>query len=896
MSGVDPLATLLADFDHPVAPRAEFADALWSRLEGELRGARPGARRSAGRSWRAWLGPLTAPRRRLVLLVVVLLLLLAGAATATYLGTHSWIGSGPRGAQVTEDYRLSTVFVDRGSEGPVAPWALSPDGHQLVGLRLTFRSAQPADLVRVAGVDAVAPVVHRTHLAAFGDAGLWSAGGVDPATVGLPDDPWIPSAERVAFSPSGDLFLVLEARDWSWGVVGGYARDATLVVVRADGRRQKVVSLRELVRSGLMPTRRFPRLTVAVSAPGRVWLRADVGGNGNYYGQKRPPGPLLHMLFEIVDPNGDGDWSDRVVHRVVLPPSLARLWARGRDTHLLGMSSFVGDPADGGSVLDVVTGPRSRVRVFRLADRNRDGDVADPGEATVVLDRQSALAGEMRMAVRAVEVGGRIDRQIVFAGLTRPDRVSVLSPSGDLADVGRAFPGLVRGLAAGNDGSIYVATFNEQDAPRSVTRVYRLAPAGRADGTLAAPPEPAPHLLAPLSGGAVVSAVVQTPGGDRRGYWLAARSGALRKLGTTVGLVCPSSDGRLLAFTSDRAVPYEDFVYLARRDGRVIRKVSELHGGLHCGWAGRWLVLASPRFSSDGFVATLYRLDARGGPDAVLARDVDRYSVSPDGLHVAYVRRAVGADGPRETLELVDVSTLRRHRLAGPVSGLTYGIPYPGYTPPDAGFAWSADGSRLAYLSSGLARTPAWWGRMPDPAQRYAIWVQRTDGRPAMRVERDVPTPGLAWSPDGRTLLACPFQPYGGRCDQTNRTGAPRLELIGADTGAVRPVGPRFRTVEFAAWAPSGTQLAYATFDALWLRRPNGSVRKLADAPADGWPLGDWLGWSPDGRFIGLGTVGPTETSPNTIEVVDVRRGRVRTLLRAPGTSQITAAWVRGVR
>ena len=865
MSAHDPFASIAADFDRPVSPRPEFAARLAERLLSELREPVP-ARRPSSRLG-AWLHASANPRVRLVLLAAVLLLVLAGVATATYLGVRVWISTSPRGVQVADDYRLATVYTNRGSEGPVAPWALSPDGHVLVGLRYVFRTGERAALVRLNLRTKATRIEPLREL-----ADPRSAIAAEPTTIGATQDPWGPRPNTAAYAPDGDLFSLLDADDAE-----------SLVVRRPNGSRQQVLTLGQLVKAGLLPAGRHMSPAVAVSAVGRIWLRVDSDFASSHL-------PSVHTLFEVTDPNNDGDWSDRVVRRVVFPAGARGLWTEGRSIHGFGTSSFVGDPTNGGSVLDLVGGPGSRVRVYRLADRNDDGDVADPGEFRLVLDRTGPLAALTLMAVSPATRPRA--REIVFAGLTHPDRVSVLSASGRLSDVGRSFSGSLRGLAVDGDGRIYVATFNNLDAPRSVTRVYRLAPA--ATELQRAAPEPTPHVTAPPPGTPVIAATIQSAGGSRVSYWLSANGGPRRALGTNLGSICQSADGSAVAFASDVAVPQEDFVYTTRAAGGGGRKVSERRGKLLCGWSGRWLVLASRISPLDWPASTLYRLDTHGGRDVVLARNVDRYSLSPDGLHLAYVQRTSTAGRTRETLQLVDVATLARRQLAGPMPGRTYGVPLTILEPADLGFAWTPDGGRLAYVSSRMPWHPAsWYTNTGEPTawNPFTIWTQEVSGGTAHKVGTTRSRPGLAWSADATRLLVCACARPGAT------TGGGPLTIIGGATGARRASFSNIG-LDFAAWAPTGHALAYATPDALWLLEPGGRFRKIAEPPAFAgvreWPLGTWLGWSPDGRDIGLGTVSPLPNAPDLVAAVDVRTGRVRVRLRArTGTDAIEATWWR---
>ena len=97
----------------------------------------------------------------------------------------------------------------------------------------------------------------------------------------------------------------------------------------------------------------------------------------------------------------------------------------------------------------------------------------------------------------------------------------------------------------------------------------------------------------------------------------------------------------------------------------------------------------------------------------------------------------------------------------------------------------------------------------------------------------------------------------------------------------------------FADWAPSGGTLAYATPEALFIRTRDGRTRKLATAPGGHWPGGGWLGWSPDGRYIGLSNIGTgAHWKLLPLATVDVRTGRLR-VIRTPPRSGWATWWRR---
>src|SRR5262249_48808343 len=80
-----------------------------------------------------------------------------------------------------------------------------------------------------------------------------------------------------------------------------------------------------------------------------------------------------------------------------------------------------------------------------------------------------------------------------------------------------------------------------------------------------------------------------------------------------------------------------------------------------------------------------------------------------------------------------------------------------------------------------------------------------------------------------------------------------KLLLVNLARHSVRRVASG-RKLLFAQWAPSGQTFAYATPAAVYVVGPSGARRKLASAPKPNWPAGWWIGWSPDGSYLGLGS------------------------------------------
>lgn len=121
MSAGDPLG-VLADFDRPVEPRREFADALLASCLAELMPARAPAQR------RMWRGV------RLAVAVVAVLLALAGIATATYLALRPAAArNAPRPGQLT-------VILGSARMGPTAKIAAVDAAGRL---RVVWRCPEP---------------------------------------------------------------------------------------------------------------------------------------------------------------------------------------------------------------------------------------------------------------------------------------------------------------------------------------------------------------------------------------------------------------------------------------------------------------------------------------------------------------------------------------------------------------------------------------------------------------------------------------------------------------------------------------------------------------------------------------------------------------------------------
>jgi dipeptidyl aminopeptidase/acylaminoacyl peptidase len=357
---------------------------------------------------------------------------------------------------------------------------------------------------------------------------------------------------------------------------------------------------------------------------------------------------------------------------------------------------------------------------------------------------------------------------------------------------------------------------------------------------------------------------------------------------------CQSADGRKIAYFSDQEAPHEQFVYVANADGSQAEKITEQHFGFVCPFSEQWLLLT--KYSGGWGATTLVRHDLQTGAEKTVVTDADRFSLSPDGSKLLFVggldytpvRGQLRPKG-KETLELIDLATLKLRRLAGPLARAR------GYYPPSCGcFGWSPDGRRIAYTIGPSRYADVRWAgqpQVPPRAHRYAVYVQPVAGGAARRVLRfSGGPPSISWSPDGRRLLVCAQNRASWRVDEDKGCtgGIPRpngtyfhpsfagkLVLVDLARGSVRRVASGKKLL-FAQWAPSGQIFAYATTAAAYVARPGGPRRLLAFASGRNghWPGGGWMGWSPDGTYVGLGSFS------SHIAVVNAATGRVRVLFK----------------
>ena len=217
----------------------------------------------------------------------------------------------------------------------------------------------------------------------------------------------------------------------------------------------------------------------------------------------------------------------------------------------------------------------------------------------------------------------------------------------------------------------------------------------------------------------------------------------------------------------------------------------------------------------------LWVVGAEGSPRSVAEGSADAsWSWSPAGAQLAY------ADV--NDLILLDPTTWEHTRIA--VAGSSIGT-----------IAWGPDGRSIAY-SVGLPAVGA------VESGTTGVFVIRSGGEPH-RVSAGLGTVGIAWSPDGDSLVL-------DRADG----GRSKVEVLKADGSEERVLvdGPSFEGPGRPVWSPDGRSIAFVRTPGepgnftleYWVIGADGQGEtRLGVGDGATW-LGDGPVWSPDSRLI----------------------------------------------
>jgi Tol biopolymer transport system component len=160
--------------------------------------------------------------------------------------------------------------------------------------------------------------------------------------------------------------------------------------------------------------------------------------------------------------------------------------------------------------------------------------------------------------------------------------------------------------------------------------------------------------------------------------------------------------------------------------------------------------------------------------------------------------------------------------------------------------AWSADGSLLAFTSSGADAD---------------IWVMNADGTGEHDVSNDPTGPDIhsAWSPDGRRIAFV----------KQNFDGTSALWVMKADGSGQRPLTDDTTINVHPAWSPDGAKIAFASsrdgnFEIYTIRPDGTGLTRLTFTTGT---QEDNPNWSPDGQWMAhdacVSTSFPCPGTPN---------------------------------
>lgn len=831
------------------------------------------------------------PRLGLFAIGGLVLAACAAVAGAYYIGAQTWLSSEPRGVQFSDEFELTKLFT--ADQSSLVPYInFESDGTDLYAVADPYGD-EPAVVRFPAGGQTSQPETVFTY-GDLADPALWPQG----ADLGQGISPLCCEGYGLlGAANNGDVFALAATSDEF--LDQPRPRSArSLIVVHADGSKESVVDLEALYREVGFGT---PGETVfagaiSVAAPDRVFFSLARLASG---------GPA-YFVWSLADPNQDGHWDDVVSTRYDLP-SLQPQAGPDEDSFQPQVQLVAATPEDAAQGVFLVHARRAEAGhdLYRAQDQNDDGDIDDAGEFELIFSGEAASPdATVQFSTRPASLEDGATGEIVVSGLTSQNRVARISDDGVVTDIARAF-GYINDITATIHGDIFVWAA-VVDSPQTLA-LYQLRQLAAGKEPAASPPAAGPTSVAPaLTPPTSLPAVVYS----RRSYEpireeiiTAPLAGAATPLiaGEHNGAFCQSPSGQRIVYASDAEVPGEPYLYLHRLESGETVKVTERPVGFYCLSDQHILLMEEAGITSainlldvyyPGALFPLTLYDIESGEERPLLDEVDRWTPSPAGDRLLYVRNGNEDEDQDEGLALLEFESGENLDLDVEI---------------DEGFQlgnlrWPLDGSAVAYTIG----PPPFVQEQGDLGDA-TLYVSTLEGesRAVHRFDQSLNVSRIEWAPSGDWILAESVEPTAcdagtlavepeAKCDQAN------LVLIEVETGDARVVAEHSGYLAGGYWAPDRDEFVFRLSDrdpfddafdeSFWVSAPGAQPRELQRAvQGEGrcpWCEGGF-GWSPDGRYVGFVELG------GIISILDVTTGELRVLVDEPEDVEVRARWWR---
>lgn len=300
--------------------------------------------------------------------------------------------------------------------------------------------------------------------------------------------------------------------------------------------------------------------------------------------------------------------------------------------------------------------------------------------------------------------------------------------------------------------------------------------------------------------------------------------------GDTVGAAW-SPDGTRIAFSVHPPAGGPRGPYIVNRDGSGLRRLGDMPGV----WTIKWSSSGEYIAFSATVQRSLYVLHVESEEITAVADSSNGFAWSPDGAVLAFTD---------DTGLYVHEPTIgNRSQLAAGQSGNRF--------PLAAGISsdpiWSPDGAKIAFRF-GPRIAMAYGAYAGDPQSGIQIfYVVEVEG--SAEPKPLPPARKLSWSPDGSRIAYL---------SEGCITGDWDIYTVDAEGGSqVRLTSTPEAIKEGPSWSPTGSTIAFSTFDKLMLVDADSEeLRTLAVSgrPGARGPSLHGGAWSSDGRYIVFGT------------------------------------------